>query len=116
MIPPKTLTPGALISEILCFMHQNCGRCDLSLALLSKEANLSSRHLGRLFHKRTGRAFREYLREIRLQRAAELLIEHNDVKATAGLVGYSSRTRFDHDFRARFGYTPAQFKKVRAAA
>jgi AraC-like DNA-binding protein len=84
------------------------------LFLLSQRVNLSTRHLGRLFRKRTGRTFRQYLREVRLKRAAELLASGQDIKSVAALVGYSSRTHFASDFRRRFGCTPAEHKKVSA--
>lgn len=109
-------TQDTIVPEILRSIRENCARPDFSLGLLAKQANLSSRHLGRLFHKHTGRPFRQYLRETRLQRAADLLNQLHDVKAVAAAVGYSSRTHFDHDFRARFGCTPAHFKNSRTAA
>jgi two-component system, response regulator YesN len=84
------------------------------LLLLSQKVNVSSRHLGRLFRKRTGCTFRQSLREARLKRAAELLASGHDIKSVAAVVGYSSRTHFDSDFRRRFGCTPAEHKKVSA--
>jgi transcriptional regulator GlxA family with amidase domain len=109
-------TPDPAVAEILQLIRKNCAQHDLSLNLLSRKANLSTRHLGRLFQKHTGQSFRDYLRRARMQRAAELLAQRHDVKTVAALVGYSSRTHFDQDFRVRFGCTPAQFKRTARAA
>jgi two-component system response regulator YesN len=105
---------GPAISHIERLISENCSHPDLALFLLSQRVNLSTRHLGRLFRKRTGGTFRQYLREVRLKRAAELLASGQDIKSVAALVGYSSRTHFDSDFRRRFGCTPAEHKKVSA--
>jgi transcriptional regulator GlxA family with amidase domain len=104
------------VADILQLINRDCAQHDLSLNLLSRKTNLSTRHLGRLFQKHTGQSFRHYLRDARMQRAAELLAQTHDVKAVAALVGYSSRTHFDQDFHARFGCTPAQFRRTSRAA
>jgi transcriptional regulator GlxA family with amidase domain len=109
-LPSECQTCDGVISEILRVIEENCARCDLSLHALAKEVNVSSRHLGRLFQKHTGHSFRYHLRESRLQRAAQLLAQLQGVKTAAALAGYSSRSHFDSNFRARFGCTPAQFR------
>jgi len=38
----------AIIGEILRLIHENCAHSDLSLNLLARKVNVSSRHLGRL--------------------------------------------------------------------
>jgi two-component system, response regulator YesN len=111
---PTHLDLNPAISQIELLISENCSHPDLSLLLLSQKVNVSSRHLGRLFRKRTGCTFRQFLREARLKRAAELLASGHDIKSVAAVVGYSSRTHFDSDFRRRFGCTPAEHKKVSA--
>lgn len=108
---PTSLDLNPAISQIERLISENCSHPDLSLLLLSQKVNLSSRHLGRLFRRRTGCTFRQFLRETRLKRAAELLASGHDIKSVAAVVGYSSRTHFDSDFRRRFGCTPAEHKK-----
>lgn len=49
----KTADPA--VAEILQLINRNCAQHDLSLNLLSRKANLSNRHLGRLFQKHTGK-------------------------------------------------------------
>lgn len=84
---------------------------DLSLKLLSGRLHISSRHLGRLFSTRTGKTFRAYLRDTRMEAASELLLySAHDVKAIAGMVGYHDRSHFGEDFRRTKGYTPLEFR------
>lgn len=109
--------PDTVVGEVFRLITENCARSDLALKLLAKQMKLSSRHLGRLFQGQAKQTFRHYLRNVRMFRAAELLIlEPNDVKVVAALVGYSSRSHFDQDFRAQFGCTPAQFKRATRTA
>lgn len=109
---PTNLDFTPAISQIERLISEDCSHPELSLLLLSQKVNVSSRHLGRLFRKRTGHTFRQYLRDARLNRASELLASGRDIKSVAALVGYSSRTHFDSDFRRRFGCTPAEHQKV----
>lgn len=99
--------------HLLHIIHEQYAQPGCALKQIAKTANLSSRYLGRLFQQRTGESFRHYLRDIRIQRAAELLSSEEvyAIKSVAAMVGYSSRRHFDEDFRARLHCTPAEFKK-----
>jgi AraC-like DNA-binding protein len=58
-----------------------------------------------------GRPPIEFLKEVRLRRAAQLL-EMTDlpVKVVAGSVGYSSRSYFSRAFKELYGTYPANFR------
>lgn len=72
---------------------------------------MPERHMGRLFRRLTGKSFRRYLSELRVEKAMELLAEStHDVKAVAAMVGYSDPNYFSRDFRARAGCTPIEFR------
>lgn len=107
----------AVIAEALRRVNEDYAHADLVLKSLAKSVNFSTRHLGRIFRNHTGQTFRQYLRHARMKKAVELLIDGAyDVKLVAALVGYSSRSHFDQDFRARFGCTPAQLTRTRRTA
>lgn len=68
--------------------------------------------LAALFHKTTGETPRDCLRDRRLDHAAQLLIaSRHSVKEVWAAVGYNHASNFCHDFRARFGLSPAQFRQ-----
>jgi AraC-like DNA-binding protein len=82
----------------------------LPLKVLAKEAGCSPHYLSRMFTQETGTTMSRYLRDLRLERAAELLREgHCNVTEAAMEVGYSSLSHFSKAFAGRFGVCPCVF-------
>jgi transcriptional regulator GlxA family with amidase domain len=53
----------------------------------------------------------DYLRDVRLRRAAQLLCRDDlSVDEVATKVGFSSRSHFSHTFREHFGAAPMEFR------
>lgn len=84
-------------------------------ALARDVAGCSPGHLARLFREKSGISFQEFLIELRLQKAAELL-ERTDqaVGKIARRVGYLDPSRFAAHFRRRFGRSPAAYRDRRS--
>jgi AraC family transcriptional regulator, arabinose operon regulatory protein len=86
---------------------------DVSLRLtdLARLVGLSSSRLQHLFSDETGVNIREYKREVRLQRARQLLQQTDiPIKAIAVDIGIPDRSNFIKYFKARFGITPAAYR------
>jgi AraC-like DNA-binding protein len=100
-----------VIEHVLHLVHHRYIDSNLSLKLLSADLGISERHIGRQFRELTGKAFRHYLRDLRIREAARLLVHSDcDVKTVAGKVGYSDRSHFCEDFRLFMGCTPLEFR------
>jgi transcriptional regulator GlxA family with amidase domain len=57
----------------------------------------------------------DYLRDVRLRRAAQLLCRDDlSVDEVATKVGFSSRSHFSHTFRDHFGPSPLAFREGHA--
>jgi AraC-like DNA-binding protein len=82
----------------------------LTLEELGRRVGCSPFYLSRLFSEATGMTMARYLRDLRLERAAELLRsgEYNVTEA-AMAVGYSSLSHFSKAFAVRFGSCPCAF-------
>ena len=53
----------------------------------------------------------DYLRDVRLRRAAQLLqVGGSSVDGVAGKVGYASRRHFSQAFSEQFGCSPTEFR------
>ena len=66
----------------------------------------------RHFEKCFDRTPMDYLRDVRLRRAAQLLqVSTIAVDGVAGRVGYSSRSHFSRAFSDQYGVSPAEFRK-----
>lgn len=73
---------------------------------------LSTSHFMRWFKQMTGCSFVAYLNERRLAAAAERLRESGDtVLAVAGDVGFENLSNFNHQFKARYGVTPREYRR-----
>lgn len=80
--------------------------------LASNIAGCSPGHLARLFRESLGIGFSDYLIELRIQKAANLLRQSNrSIQEIAARVGYSDPSRFTIHFRRRFGQTPSEFRR-----
>src|SRR5581483_7848225 len=100
-----------LRKALLDIVRQRHADPALSLKSISQSLNVSAEHLGRIFTRRTGVSFRQYLLTVRIASAIELLTTSDrDVKTIAGLVGYRYQSHFIDDFHANVGITPKEFR------
>lgn len=88
---------------------------DFSTEAFGKEIGLSRSQLHRKLSALTGQSTHEFIRTLRLQRAAQLLAHHSgNVSEIAYQVGFNSPSHFTRAFREMFGKPPsayaAQFK------
>jgi AraC family transcriptional regulator len=87
-----------------------------SLEALGHEVGCSPYHLSRTFSREMGLTIPQYLRQIRMARAAELLKSGRfNVTEAALEVGYSSLSHFSHAFRETMGCCPGLYPPGRLA-
>lgn len=83
-----------------------------TLELLASVANMSRSTFARHFEQCFGRTPMDYLRDVRLRRAAQLLrLGGQSVDSVASKVGFASRSHFSRAFHEQFGCAPADFRK-----
>tara|TARA_R110002124_G_scaffold79365_4_gene211146 strand:- start:1179 stop:1964 length:786 start_codon:yes stop_codon:yes gene_type:complete len=79
--------------------------------LAQEVACCSPGHLARLFHDKLGLSFSDYLIELRMQKAAQLLQRSDKpIQEIARRLGYADPSRFTIHFRRRFGQPPREFR------
>lgn len=87
---------------------------DLILDDVSKELQISPYYFSKLFKKRTGSTFIEYLTNVRIERAKEFLRNTNkSMKEICLDVGYSDANYFSRTFKKNVGVTPSEYKDGR---
>jgi AraC-like DNA-binding protein len=85
----------------------------LTVADLAEQVNLSPSAFARMFREVTGTSPYRCVKEMRLDKARNLLIEDGlAVANVAAAVGYASTSHFIKEFRARFGTTPGGYFDV----
>lgn len=80
----------------------------------AREMGFSRTHLYTKIKQVTGLTVREFMKEHRLKKAAELLTQQHDrtVAEVAFLVGFSSYRYFSKCFKEKFGQSPSKFSSV----
>jgi two-component system response regulator YesN len=92
--------------------HRNCYVRDLSLEEVAASINLVPAYFSRLFSQITGASFINYLTDLRIQRAKELLQGTDDqIKAISETVGYSNIYYFSRVFKNKTGLTPVEYRR-----
>lgn len=101
----------AVAQRIARFLRDNASR-PLSVRDVAAEVHLSERHTSRLFHQTMGISIMAYLTALRLEMAAQLLLDQQlSIKEVAQASGYPSVHHFATLFRRRMGLTPAMFRR-----
>lgn len=106
---PTKLPSDYRIRQVLQWIEQDPSKSVLELARL---LNLSGSRLGHLFRNQIGIDLESFLRNARLQKAADLL-RHTElsIKAIAALVGYRHASSFDRGFKKKFELEPADYRR-----
>lgn len=85
----------------------------LTLQRICKEFGVSQPYVSRFFRKYEGTSFSNYLTEIRIKKAKELLNQNKDmlIKDVASMVGYNDQFYFSRIFRSVVGASPTEYIK-----
>ena len=114
-LPPKQRenTVNARVKKILCYMEQHYAE-DLTLTRLAESANISKSECYRCFRMSLDTAPYQYLMEIRLSKAAQLLRETEEpVGRIAASTGFHQVSHFGKCFREKTGYSPREYRRIK---
>lgn len=79
---------------------------------MAARCGCSPTHLVRLFHRYFHTTPRQFLIDLRIQRARQLLADETfSIKEIAAAVGYDDALNFSTCFRKRFGVSPREYRK-----
>ena len=107
---PTGGNPRADCGEILQYIQQNSRTVRLST--LAKEFHYNETYLSRMLQNYAHQSFTEIVRDIRMNRAVEYLMNSSlRVHEIAGLVGYSSVDHFSRAFKALYGVSPQGYRR-----
>jgi len=107
-----TVTPAdeRFLNNLISFIENNIANPDLNVDSLIGEIHLSRSQLHRKLKALTGLSSTEFIRTIRLKRAAQLLEQHHGTIAeTVYAVGFNSLSYFSKCFQKQFHKTPKEY-------
>ncbi|MDQ0060561.1 helix-turn-helix domain-containing protein [Paenibacillus harenae] len=101
-----------VIDKVLLYLQEHYMRNDLSLNLLASEFRISVSHLSKLFKEQKECNFIDYLMELRMNKAKELLSETEEkIRDIAERVGYTNVNSFVRIFKKITGLTPTEYRE-----
>lgn len=101
-----------LIKKAIRYVEDNISRCELSVEELSRELGMSRVQLYKKLISLTGKSPIEFIRVIRLKRAAQFLREsQRNVSEIAYQVGFNNPKYFSKYFKQEFGVLPSVYQE-----
>jgi two-component system, response regulator YesN len=101
----------ASILKAVQIIHQELQQ-DLHLPDVAKRVNMSRSYFSRCFRDIAGKTFNDFIREVRIERAKELLVNTGrTIGWIASHSGYPNEKYFGRVFREMTGMLPSEFRK-----
>ena len=99
------------LAKIAKVIEENISDPDLNVNLLCEKSGIPNKQLYRLIKKYMGIAPLDYIRRVRLQKAAVLLSQHRfTVAEISYMVGFKTPSYFAKCFQAQYGVKPSQYQ------
>lgn len=100
-----------LVQKAINYINKNF-RHDLSLNKVAEELSVTPKHLGSIFKQKMNINFNDYLNNLRLKYAHNLLLSSDlSIKEIAYNSGYNSEQYFLYVFKKYLHLTPSEYKK-----
>ena len=103
---------GNLVSMIMQYIDENYMK-DLSLELIADEMGVTAKYVSRVFKENAGMLLTDYINEIRINKAKELLRDTvMKVQDIGQQVGIDNRTTFLRVFKKVEGVSPTEYRAI----
>ena len=99
-----------LLDRVMKVINKNIGNSDLSVDAIADEVGLSRVHLHRKMKELTGQTPHDFIRNIRLKQAANLLASHNmNITEVMYACGFNNAASFSTIFKKFYGMSPRDY-------
>ena len=103
-----------LSESVTKIVNDNYSDINLSIEYIADKMNMSSAYLGRLYSKTKSRSIVDFINQVRIEKAKELLISTKyKISEIPDIVGYSSIQHFYRTFKKAVGVTPNEYRNSR---
>lgn len=100
------------VDKAVKYVEENLSRSDLSVEELSRQLGMSRVHLYKKMLQLTGKTPIEFIRVLRLKRAAQYLRESQlNVSEIAYRMGFNNPKYFSKYFQEEYGMSPSEYQK-----
>lgn len=102
---------SGIMAEAVRFIKENYTDEEIALDVVAKKVNMSYHYFSKFFKESMGKTFVDYLTELRIKKAMELLqLPNQSIKEVCYLVGYGDPNYFSKIFKKTTGLTPSEYK------
>lgn len=102
---------GLLVRRVLAYIGENLDT-PLERDTIARQINLSSNYLARIFREETGKTLSDTIQEMRVRRAAELILQSDrGISEIAQECGYANFSYFSLQFRRLMGCAPREYRR-----
>ena len=100
------------LNDVIHYINQNYTQPNLSLSTLSSKFHFNPSYLSKIFHVEIGKSISQYIMDLRLCKAFEL-VQNSDmfIKEISLAVGYEDVGFFSKLFKRKFGESPSLYFK-----
>ncbi len=103
---------STLITPAIRFVEKNYGNTEINNEFLAKKCCISEVYLRQLFLKEMGMTPKQFVLEVRMEKAKQLLSEGmRMVGEISELCGFSNPYHFSRIFKEKLGLTPGEYRK-----
>ena len=99
-----------LLERVMSVINHNLGNADLSVDRIADEVGISRVHLHRKMKELTGQTPHDFIRNIRMKKAANLLASADmNVSEVMYACGFSNAASFSTVFKKMYGMSPREY-------
>ncbi len=117
LLQPKELLVASpdekFLMNLIHVIENHIDQTELKVELLTQELAMSHSVIYKKIKALTGQSLVEFVRDIRLKRAAQLLSQNKlNVSEICYQVGFTDRRYFSQVFKKKYGNTPSEYAKL----
>jgi len=106
----KETNENEIIKNVINYIKENFSK-DINLQDVAEVSNISYHYLSKMFKNATGKGFNEFLNEVRVKRALQLLLNPElSIKEVSMSVGIPDPNYFSKVFKKISGVSPSEYK------
>jgi len=82
-----------------------------TIVQIAEKLSMPEKKLKRAFKKMHGKGIYTYLKDLRLEKSRQLLIEGMSLQVVIAEIGYKNKSHFSTAFTKQYGESPGSFRK-----
>ena len=103
---------GKSVYDIIHFIENHYSDQNLSIKSIAEYAHYDHYYMCTLFKKHTGKTLHDYITQVRIEKARELLKDKSiKLYDITGMIGYVDPSHFSKIFKKHVGFLPSEFRE-----